>query len=392
MVTKTYRVKSVQDGVAKAKVDFDGKPTLVENRRETVGGVFGVGGEQVYVMRFTDDAHSPSDSVKLAKRTVAPNNFLESKYKKPAEASGESLNPNLNALTNELSQMKMMMGEIISQVKHKGIPDVSDELIEEYIRLVENEVADGLAQALVRHIAKALKGEELNDRMLIRKTLVDYVSRLVKSVRGITFREDGQPTVVALIGPPGVGKTTTVAKLATQFSHKEGKAVGLISTDECRLGASSQLKTYAQLAGVPVCLVSSASEMPDALATFADKDLILLDTAGVSVNDNSKVDELQEILDSASPDEVHLVLNATASSSYLERNLEQFGHINVHRLITTKIDEATNLGLILNVLAKADNRMLSYMTTGQDIPQDIEIGDARRLARLVIGEERVSGR
>ena len=195
-------------------------------------------------------------------------------------------------------------------------------------------------------------------------------------------KKDG-PHVVALIGPTGVGKTTTIAKFAANLKLREKQAVGLITLDTYRIAAVDQLKRYADIIGTPLRVVSGAEDLRDAVRSMADMEFVLIDTAGRSPNDALKLNELRTVLDAAQPDEVHLVLSTTASQECVELAITEFGEVRVDKIIFTKLDEAAHLGIVLNVVRKV-NKGLSYITTGQDVPDDIEVGRGKRLAELIL--------
>jgi flagellar biosynthesis protein FlhF len=194
----------------------------------------------------------------------------------------------------------------------------------------------------------------------------------------------GRSTTVALIGPTGVGKTTTVAKLAARFALLEGRRVALVTSDTYRLAAVDQLYRYGELMRLPVREVSSPAKVRAVLDDLGDMDLILLDTAGRSQHDDMKMNDLGLFLDAARPDETHLVLSGTASYRNLADAVERFSHFDVDRVLFTKLDESASCGLLLNVLLRL-NKSLSYVTTGQSVPDDIEVGDPFKIARLIIG-------
>jgi flagellar biosynthesis protein FlhF len=199
----------------------------------------------------------------------------------------------------------------------------------------------------------------------------------------IRRQKTGSPHVVALIGPTGVGKTTTVAKLAANLKLREKHRVGLITLDTYRIAAVDQLKRYADILGSPLRVVSGVEDLREAERAMADCDFILIDTAGRSPTDALKLSELKGLLDAAEPDEVHLVLSTVASPECLQLAISRFNDVRVDRLIFTKLDEAAHLGVVLNVVRKV-NKSLSYVTTGQDVPDDIEVGRGRTLARRIL--------
>jgi flagellar biosynthesis protein FlhF len=160
--------------------------------------------------------------------------------------------------------------------------------------------------------------------------------------------------------------------------------VGLITIDTYRIAAVEQLKTYARIIDVPLEVAVTPDELKDAVARLSDRDIILIDTAGRSQRDAIKVKELRSFFNAVRPDEVHLVLSSTGGERVLAETIERFQEIGVDRVIFTKLDEAIGFGVILTCLQKVDAK-LSYVTTGQDVPDDIRIGEGKALAELILG-------
>jgi flagellar biosynthesis protein FlhF len=196
----------------------------------------------------------------------------------------------------------------------------------------------------------------------------------------------GQCRVAALVGPTGVGKTTTIAKLAANFRLKEKRRVGLITVDTYRIAAVEQLRTYADIIDLPMLVVSSPREMREAIQRMNNLDLILMDTAGRSPRDEVRIQELRAFLTEAGADEVHLVLSSVAASRTLEETAQRFAAVGATAMILTKLDEASGLGNVLPVV-RSGGLPLSYLTNGQNVPDDIETANARRLARLILTVE-----
>ena len=197
----------------------------------------------------------------------------------------------------------------------------------------------------------------------------------------------GQRSVVALVGPTGVGKTTTVAKLAANFRLREKRRVGLITVDTYRIAAVEQLRTYADIIDLPMEVVSTPREMREAAARLADLDLVLVDTAGRSPRDEVRIQELKSMLAEAKPDEVHLVLSAVAGARNLVTTAEKFAPVGVTSLTLTKLDETTGLGHLLTLLQQ-HRRPISYLTNGQNVPDDIYVASGHELARMLLNVDR----
>ena len=153
--------------------------------------------------------------------------------------------------------------------------------------------------------------------------------------------------------------------------------------DTYRIAAVDQLRRYADIIGSPLRVVSNPDELRAAVAGMSNMDFVLIDTAGRSPNDRLKLNELRELLDSINPDDVHLVLSSTSCQSAVELAYQRFSEVRVDKMIFTKLDEASHVGVVLNVCHKV-NKALSYVTTGQDVPNDIEVGRGRMLARMIL--------
>jgi flagellar biosynthesis protein FlhF len=192
--------------------------------------------------------------------------------------------------------------------------------------------------------------------------------------------------VIALIGPTGVGKTTTIAKLAANFKLRAGLTVGLVTVDTYRIAAVEQLRTYAEIIDIPMKIVSAPREMSRVLDEMSNLDLVLVDTAGRSPADALQLQELKSILAEGPVDEVHLVLSLSASTRSLVNTARQFGGVRTTSMILTKLDESPGLGQLLGALPDLPYP-ISYLTTGQNVPDDIEPAVAARLSRLILGTE-----
>ncbi len=190
------------------------------------------------------------------------------------------------------------------------------------------------------------------------------------------------PYVVTLIGPTGVGKTTTIAKLAATMKLFNNKKVGLISADTYRIAAIEQLQTFANIANIPMDVVYTPEEMQQSLQKFQDRELILIDTVGRSQKNNQQLKDLQLFIDAGEPDEVHLVLSMTSGLRTLLDVVRRFKPLRPNRIIFSKCDESSSPGLLLNVLYK-HQIPVSYLTTGQTVPNDIMKAEKDRLARWI---------
>jgi flagellar biosynthesis protein FlhF len=288
------------------------------------------------------------------------------------------------SISSEIRDLKTTLEDLVRRTKKDAAPMVPDHLFDHYTHLIQNQVAEELATDMVRQL-QSFRVEQLQQASFVREKLVEQVERMIPASGGLKRKKETGPHVVVLIGPTGVGKTTTLAKLAANLKLREDKRVGLITLDTYRIAAIDQLRRYAELIGSPLKVANSSEEMAQAVAGMSNCEFVLIDTAGRSPADTMKLNELRGMLEAANPDEVHLVLSSTASQSCIEFAVERFSTVRVDKIIFTKLDEAVHVGVVLNVVRKV-NKVLSYVTTGQNVPDDIEVGKGSRLAQLILGK------
>jgi flagellar biosynthesis protein FlhF len=287
-------------------------------------------------------------------------------------------------ISDQMAGLKTLVKELTNEVHRQKKPNIPEELFEHYTKLIENRVCEELAAKIITQLHRSLRPEHLQQPQYVTEKLAEQIEKIIPTAGPIRRTKKIGPHVVALIGPTGVGKTTTIAKLAANLKLREKHRVGLITIDTYRIAAIDQLKKYADILGSNLKVVGTPEDLRNAVESMSDCEYVLIDTAGRSPNDTMKLHELKSFLASAAPDEVHLVVSTTSSEECVERAIERFTEVRADRLIFTKLDEAPHVGLMLNVVNRV-NKPLSYITTGQDVPDDIEVGQTRRLANLILG-------
>ena len=248
---------------------------------------------------------------------------------------------------------------------------------------MDNDVSKDLALGIVNKMKKDVPEGELT-REVMEANLRTYLNRLIPE-HGPLQLVEGRTSYVALIGATGVGKTTTIAKLAAIHKFQMGKKVGFITLDTYRIAAVEQLKKYAEIMDAPLEVVHSPEEFGPALERLKDRDLVLIDKAGRNQKSAIKKQELQNYFRFTPIEEIYLVLSSTASEKNIQSNIKEFSDFPISSLIITKIDEAVTYGPILSIVAKA-NRSVAYITTGQEVPQDIEVSNPLKLTELILGQ------
>jgi len=214
-------------------------------------------------------------------------------------------------------------------------------------------------------------------------TLKDYLYLFMDKTLCVSGGLDLNKKTVVFIGPTGVGKTTTLAKLAAQYRFFWNKRVGLITIDTYRIAAIEQLKTYSRIMAIPLKVALTPEELEEAIKSYDGTDLILIDTPGRSQLNNEALTNLEEFLEAAQPADVHLLMAVTMRDEDAFITLENFAPEYVQQLIFTKLDETSSFGTILNIGRKA-KKPISYLTIGQKVPEDIETAKLKRMVDLFI--------
>jgi flagellar biosynthesis protein FlhF len=193
---------------------------------------------------------------------------------------------------------------------------------------------------------------------------------------------------VVLVGPTGVGKTTTIAKLAGRLALIEKKKVGLITIDTYRIGAVEQLKTYAEIMNIPFKVVITLKEMQGAVKELEACDVILVDTTGRSSKNTMQISELRAFIQKVNADHIMLVMSGTTKNRDIQTILEGYNELAYEELIITKLDETSTYGCVYNIV-KRSNKPIAYITTGQDVPDDIKVPSKNEIEKLILGEETI---
>jgi flagellar biosynthesis protein FlhF len=214
-----------------------------------------------------------------------------------------------------------------------------------------------------------------------RNTVIQAVTRRLPPSGSISLGGSRKQKIVALVGPTGMGKTTTLAKLAAHFALKDRKRVAIVTIDSYRIAAAEQLKVYGKIMGLPVDVVERAEEMRGTLKRRENADLILIDTAGRSHRDWFRIQELKRFFAGFSVTK-HLVLNCHTKERDLEEIVSRFGYLGLDRLLFTKLDEAATFGTILNMFALT-KLPVSYLTIGQKVPEDIREASPKMVSDLI---------
>jgi flagellar biosynthesis protein FlhF len=293
----------------------------------------------------------------------------------------------LTMLRQEILELKTLLTDTKNRFHQRRLADSPKALFDEYLALVGNLVSDELSRRLIREIEKTLNENDVKNPCIVRNATRLAIQNLIAFSDGIDIERKAHLKVL-FMGPTGVGKTTTIAKLAAIYKYKYGCSIGIITNDTYRIAATTQIVKIAERLDIPVIVAPLPEDVKVALKQFTDMNIVLIDTAGRPQRNKQKMDELRSIITAAQPDEVHLVLSVTSHIEILQDIITQFADYKFDKIILTKLDEAVKFGIILDVMSRMEAK-LSFVTTGQEIPKDIEVADPERLAKLILGEETI---
>lgn len=255
-----------------------------------------------------------------------------------------------------------------------------------YQQLINNEVEEEYANQIIGEVEKSLKKEAPLDSVLSAV----YQKIILKLGEPVDFAvEEGKKKICFFIGPTGVGKTTTIAKLASDMKLNKKAKIALMTSDTYRIAAVEQLRTYANILDIPLNVIYSAEDLKEGLEDFKEYDIIFVDTAGRSHKNMEQCEELFQLIDavdetSGFEKEVCLVLSVTTKYRDLQKICSTYSKLGAYKIIFTKLDETSALGNILNVAILTEGKM-TYTTYGQNVPDDINLIDVQSIAKQLLG-------
>ena len=412
MIIKKFTAKTEEEAIRQAKAELGDNIVVMNVKTITAKGVFGIFRKpQVEVTvakeeeseRYPQPAgerHSSEESSlretfrQVARAAGADNMSAQERPLSAAKGAGESEDSDGTGklLVEKLDSLQSMI-ERKFQSEEEAAPETEQE--EEssemtrfvkllYNTMIDNEVSEEYANQIVDEMEKNSRGNQPFDHALADV----YQKMILKFGKAVPIGKGGKtPKVVFFVGPTGVGKTTTIAKLASKLKLEQKRKVALLTADTYRIAAAEQLRTYANILEVPFRVIYSAEELLRGVRDFKDYEIILVDMAGHSphnpaLRENmfSFINGLEETIEK----EVHLVLSATTKYKDLLEIVETYAVIPDYKIIFTKLDETTTLGNLLN-LKLHTGASLSYITCGQNVPDDIEIFNPQKTVKHLLG-------
>ena len=417
MNLKRYRVNNIQEALQQIKKDLGPDAIIVSTRQVKEGsGAFGLFGKNILEVTAARDetakkkpvapkvpSLSPSREAPERPATLLPQGQPAAKQEEiqrmllPIRQEIQELKeivvgmseqparekPLTSQIQQELSEVRHMVQTLAAQSNQLRDEDLSENLVVLFQQMVFNGLEEKFARRLIHEAKKSIPPEELNNFAYVKIFVARMLMKIAKTSNGIP-KEGSKQKIISLVGPTGVGKTTTAAKIASEQVLKYKRKVSLVTIDTFRIGAVEQLRAYAKIMNVPLDVVSNASELNQTVEKYADYDVVLIDTGGRSQRDEAQMFELREHLESSHKKmDNYLVLSATTKDHEISEMTRKFGELSLDGVIFTKLDESTTYGCILNHVIRF-KKPVAFLTTGQKVPEDIEVATKERLVDLLL--------
>ncbi len=421
MQVKVFEASDMNSGLKKVKEAL-GPDALILSTRTLRNGKLGVLGKPILEITAAVDSaweeekvNSPSTYPRQDEKIAQPTQREDITYQElwnqqPPDRQSqaeprpqhlrERTEPDARVLSDEISELRNIISGLSRRIGSMDTDRVSKPYVEpEYINRTEDTPADPVVQLLrsrginqqvaelVSRFTRDSSGASAaSSRFDLNTVLTDALAKLFTVSNPLAARPERQKRI-CLIGPTGVGKTTTIAKLAAGYLNTFPGKVALITIDTYRIAAVEQLKVYGEIMNLPVEVVLKPRDLELALARHSDCDLILIDTAGRSPGNALEIEEMATFLGPEFGLENHLLLSATSREAELEMVINRFSCLPISHLSFSKVDECSSLGVLLNIHYKY-NAPIAYLTNGQRVPEDIIAPDPKTIAELILNNHR----
>jgi flagellar biosynthesis protein FlhF len=382
MAVKRYKAKTIQEAIRRIKEDF-GPDAMILSTRRLPKSPRNPYGQNYFEVTAALQSEASDIALEESYRIDESLNTLDRSVTESGVTNGlkPSMGERLTTLHTKLFSIKDML-LLIDQAG--GLPDFLHRFPESlvlYARLVKSGISSRRAQTFMKHALEPLENKYFRKEDITNRVFNEILS--VITVMDPFPSENGHRHLVAFIGPTGVGKTTTIAKLAAILSLQRKKSVGIISVDSYRIGAVDQLRTYAGIMGLPCLSAFSSQDLHRAVLKMQHRDIVLIDTAGQSHLDKDRMKALSQLMNGQHAISNHLVLSATTERGDMKEAAENFAVLKPRTYVFTKLDETRRRGTIIDQVM--DLKLpISFVTNGQRVPEDIQTVNKESLLRLIL--------
>lgn len=386
MLIKKYLVKNMNEAMTRIRYELGRDAIIISQRKVRESGVKGY--FKPKLIEVTAALENSKLDKKESNKVSEVDNFKDSLNSIKSIFEKEEVKAHIDRSV-EIEKPSIL--EKVSTKKDKALKDEVKEIKELLNKVIKNTNKEKEALVAVDFLRDMdIEENLLGDINLEKYEDIESFKEELKEVLKTDIEvvnKDLRGNVV-LIGPTGVGKTTTIAKLAGRLALIEKKKVGLITIDTYRIGAVEQLKTYAEIMNIPFKVVITLKEMEEAINSLDECDVVLVDTTGRSSKNTMQISELRAFIQKVNSSNISLVISGTTKNKDIDAILSGYGEINYEDIIVTKLDETTSYGCLYNI-AKKSNKPISYITVGQNVPDDIKVPSKDEIIKLILGEESV---
>ncbi len=391
MRVKRYLMKDMSKAMAHIRADLGPDAVILSSRQVRRDGFLGRLRAPVWEVLAAADSAQPNKSMLKtllsAEQSAATQTNLPTNESVVPPQQDSSYTEELRTLRQEIRNLQDAVTQLTRRSAITPILQLPPLLQEMHQSLLDQRFLPEVATDLTLKVAQTLSPQALSNRRAIQAQMVWSLANLLP-VKELSHLHDDHPPILFVVGPTGVGKTTTIAKLAADYALRENIPVTLATTDTYRIAAIQQLETYGEILGLPVNVVYSPDELRDLAEKQTDNGIILVDTPGRSPFNSAELDSLRSFLEPVPNKEVFLTLSACTKGADLEQAVSRFGPMMPDGLLFTKLDETDAVGPLFNTACRT-GLPLTYVTTGQKVPDDIEIARPDRVARWALKQEQV---
>jgi flagellar biosynthesis protein FlhF len=421
MKVKRYIAKDMSEAMIKIKNDMGSDAVILNTRKVNQGGIFGflksplievvAAIDEDLQPNFQSEQHKNIDKAMEHRSIISNTKTGKVESEKGLNAADSDNGEEFEKINSDIQYLKEMLQTIIDEKRRdrelKKVPENSSEIntisagddskplapkttknqtskaakIEKLMSIFREK---GVDDEYLFSIQGMFSDKKINTKLDFKKSIKNVFDEIIGDVYTIEKDSDAQK-VFFFVGPTGVGKTTTLAKISARLSLVENKRVGLITADTYRIAAVEQLRTYSEILGIPLNVIYEPDELDGAISKYKDMDYILIDTAGRSHKSNEMQRDISNLLTRVPNSEIFLVMSATTGYRDIQSIIDSYGFLDDYKVIVTKLDESSAIGGIINI-RMLTKKPFTYFTVGQNVPDDIEVANAERVVLGITGD------
>ena len=381
MQVKKYHANDMQQAMDMVIKELGSEAVILNSQKVRKKGIKNLFRKPIFeVMVAYDPFNIPSAKKLKQYHVTAGAEKVQKENSRPAGAASAEQLERLDKRIDTINEMLSGFTEKFTFVKSDVTHDYPGDIQELMQNMIENQVSEELARSLTKKAESILSKRP---GAIAAEVLEQLILERLGKPEPVLHKKFTQK-VILVLGPTGVGKTTTIVKLAAEFSVKQKKKTGIINTDTFKIGAQEQLQTYAEIMGIPLHVVYRPDELKEVLDRMSDREIIFVDTPGKRPGDEQYRKDILDVIRILKPEDTLLCLASTTGFASMKEMVDTYAFVGEYRLVITKLDETKYRGMILNICRYAQ-KPLTYVTTGQNVPDDIETADAKSIAKQILG-------